>query len=326
MFNTILSNNKNLYTKFSRRKFLFLLASLPLLNASRFENNIFANSLKSLIGTCGVICLAKPSNGEIIACTGLNTALRQYTIGSLAKLVTATALLEENLISSKDTYYCKGSEINGKVKSFCWDPNGHGLLNIETALSESCNLFFKKYSQRIAPEDIFHYFKEYKMDSLELDKPADLKIHQDFKFSTNSTDTGLGLDPRLKFSPLQILSLSCILAENGIYRPLWLDTQSHKEIKLSIKASTLKIVRNGMRRCASEGTAKILKENGFDAAAKTGTAPAGNKKTHGWCTGFTPVKNPQLAFCIFIKEGTGFSNAVPVTMEVLELCKKFQYL
>lgn len=326
MYLNILSNNKNLYKEFSRRKFLFLLTSLPLINGFQLGTASFSNNLKNIIGQKGVVLIANISTGQIIDCTNLNKASEAYTIGSLAKLVTATALLEEKLLSSEDTYFCKGYEIVEGKRFNCWQPSGHGLLKAETAIGQSCNLFFLKASLKIAPEDLIKYYKKYHIDAIELPFEAHNNISHNLPTTGKASDIALGLDQNLLISPLQMLSFACTLARNGVYKPLWIKNPSTTEHKILLTPSTISIVRNGMIHCSTEGTAKLLYQKGFNTAAKTGTAPFSQKNSHGWCIGFTPISKPDLAFCIFVENGTGFSDAVPITAKILQLCKDFNYL
>ena len=326
MSNNILSNNKILYSRFSRRDFLFLLTSLPLINSFQFKNKNFNIELKEIIGHRGVITLANVETGKIIGCTGLNSAIIPNTIGSIAKLVSATALLEKGILTSKDSYYCKGYEIINNKKVECWNPNGHGLLTIESAISESCNLFFRNFSKKIASEDIIDYFNIFKLNTPELAKEKPYKTDINFSQAHLNTDIALGLDDKIRLNALQLLSLACTLARNGTYKPLWLEIDPNEEEHLPIKNSNLSIIRNGMIHCGLSGTAELLHKKGFKAAAKTGTAPSDTNHTHGWCIGFTPIKQPALAFSVFIKNGTGFSNAVPIAAKTLKLCKNYNYL
>lgn len=322
----ILSNNHYLYKEFSRRNFLFFLAGLPLLQMPANANERLSNSLKNLTSGKGVALIANISTSQITGYSNLNKAIQKYTIGSIAKVITATALLNESIISPSQTYYCRGYEIINNKKIECWRPYGHGKLNIESAIAQSCNLFFLKAAQNIAPNDILNYYKKFNLNAPELTKEINNPACSCIPSSGNNNDIALGLDYNLVLTPIHMLSLACSLARKGIYKPLWLNNAIDTRKKLSINASTISIVQNGLIRCATDGTAKLLKQKGFSVAAKTGTADLINKETHGWCIGYVPYYNPVIAFCIFIENGTGFSDAVPLTAKILNLCKELKYI
>lgn len=74
----------------------------------------------------------------------LNYATQQKTApGSTFKLVSATAGLAENVITTSDQIRCTGiyNDISNKPK--CWIyPGSHGLDNVFEAIRDSCNVFF----------------------------------------------------------------------------------------------------------------------------------------------------------------------------------------
>lgn len=326
MYHDILTNKRNLYKRLSRREFLVLVGLLPFLNSFKFINSNLNDELSKIISKKGTCIIADISTGQIIGCSNFNKAFHAYTIGSLGKLITSTALLEEKVINKDHSYYCKGSEIINGKKKYCWNPNGHGKLSLESALTESCNLYFLNYSKKIASEDILKYYKIYNLNKCEPAKELSIETNFNIPSTGLNTDIALGLNKKLLLSPAQMLSLTCTIARNGIYKPLWVKKPSTQAKKLNISESTIRVVQNGMSGCGTTGTAKLLTTKGFSVAAKTGTAPYIDKKTHGWCIGYTPIKKPKIAFCTFIDEGTGFSDAVPITSEILKLCQKHLYI
>lgn len=82
----------------------------------------------------------------------LNYATQQKTApGSTFKLVSATAGLAENVITTSDQIRCTGiyNDISNKPK--CWIyPGSHGLDNVFEAIRDSCNVFFYTVGNRLA--------------------------------------------------------------------------------------------------------------------------------------------------------------------------------
>ena len=64
-----------------------------------------------------------------------------YPAGSTFKLVTGLALLESG-INPYDTVLCTGSQTIKDRVLHCWNRNGHGLVNLQSAISKSCNIYF----------------------------------------------------------------------------------------------------------------------------------------------------------------------------------------
>jgi cell division protein FtsI/penicillin-binding protein 2 len=318
---TILTNNQILYKKFSRRNFLFLLATLPLLNSFKSKEHSLSKDLKTILYNHGTALVADIKTGKLIGCSNIYKASRAYTIGSLAKLITTTALLEENIITPDHSYYCKGYEIVRGKKVFCWNPNGHGMLNLESAIAQSCNLYFLTAAEKIAPPDILKYYYIYHFDNAVMTSNVEIETRFNLPTSGKIEEITLGTNKNMLITPLQMLNFATTLARQGNYIPLWEGEIQPGSKQLPLKNSTFASLHGGMLGAATSGTTKLLSSKGVSVAAKTGTAPASKNFTHGWCIGYTPADNPALAFCIFIDRGTGFSDAVPLTEKVLEVCK-----
>ncbi|MGD9580028.1 MAG: penicillin-binding transpeptidase domain-containing protein [Vampirovibrionia bacterium] len=300
---------------------MFLLATLPFINSFTCSNSNITDKLKNIIKHNGIIALSEIKTGKLIACTNLNLALKPHTIGSLAKLITATALLENKLITTNEKYNCNGYEIIDGKKVFCWDHSGHGNQNIESALANSCNLFFQHFARRITSKDIVKY---YDLLNINVKQSLDTSISKEplpDKIYGNKDQIVLGLNDELKFNVIQMLNFASTIARNGVYKPITTTNNDQKQ-KLKIEKENITIIQNGMIKSALSGTGKLLHTNGLDAAIKTGTAPNHDKTYHGWCIGYTPSINPTTAFCVYINHGTGYSNALPVANEVLKTCLK----
>lgn len=335
MYFMIRDIEKVLKLRISRRGLLSLGLSVPFLNSFSVPNTNLNTKIKSIIGTNGVISLAKIDTGRIIACSNFNKAILPTTIGSVAKIFTALALLNSRLISESSYYNCKGSDIiNGKVLK-CWNESGHGNVNLEKAISKSCNLFFHKNVQELSINEILKIYKEVQLNIIEPMEVNKQNNHTYIQwlgqsYSKNLVDSiALGLLPQMKLSQFQILSAVSCLARENIYIPLHLDDRILTGKKIYIDKQNLSIVKLGMIKSAKEGTSKLLGNYGFEAAAKTGTATNFNindGKNHGWCVGYVPYNRPKIAFSVMIENGTGYSDAVPVALKTLKLCKDFGYL
>ena len=65
-----------------------------------------------------------------------------YPPGSTFKMVTVLAALEAGLITPNETFYCPGHlEVSGR-KFHCWKSGGHGNVNLEASLRESCDVYY----------------------------------------------------------------------------------------------------------------------------------------------------------------------------------------
>jgi penicillin-binding protein 2 len=145
---------------------------------------------KALEGKRGAIVAMNPKNGEILTMVSSpgfdpnvfvegidretwgdltaskehplqNRALSsQYPPGSVFKIVVALAALEEGVIDRKETVFCGGALSLGSARFGCWKKHGHGHMALESALVESCDVYFYTLGKRLGIDKIAHYAKK----------------------------------------------------------------------------------------------------------------------------------------------------------------------
>ena len=72
-----------------------------------------------------------------------------YSPGSIFKLIMAEAGLEEGLAQADATVTCRGAAIYYGRVFHCASKDGHGTVNLETAIQQSCNIFFYELGQQL---------------------------------------------------------------------------------------------------------------------------------------------------------------------------------
>ena len=81
-----------------------------------------------------------------------------YSPGSTFKTITAIAALEEGVINKDTTFNCTGSIKLGNRTVHCWKKGGHGTVNVVSALTQSCDVFFYRVAQKFkSVDDIAKY-------------------------------------------------------------------------------------------------------------------------------------------------------------------------
>ncbi|MBS1958885.1 MAG: penicillin-binding protein 2 [Bdellovibrionales bacterium] len=81
-----------------------------------------------------------------------------YSPGSTFKTITAIAGLEEGVITKDTTFNCSGSITVGNRVVHCWKKGGHGNMNVVSALTQSCDVFFYRVAQKLkSVDDIAKY-------------------------------------------------------------------------------------------------------------------------------------------------------------------------
>jgi penicillin-binding protein 2 len=83
-----------------------------------------------------------------------------YPPGSTYKIVTAFAGLAEGAITPETTVYCPGHFRLGRGRYRCWKRNGHGTVNLQDALIQSCDVYFYTLGNTIGIDTLERYAKK----------------------------------------------------------------------------------------------------------------------------------------------------------------------
>ena len=84
-----------------------------------------------------------------------------YAPGSTIKMIVALAGLKHNVINFDQTEFCEGKIEFGDRFYHCWKKNGHGKMNVEKAIKESCDVFFYELSKKIGIDRIAEVAREF---------------------------------------------------------------------------------------------------------------------------------------------------------------------
>jgi penicillin-binding protein 2 len=77
-----------------------------------------------------------------------------YPPGSTYKMVTALAALQDGKISPNETVYCPGHYQLGNRRFHCWKRGGHGSVDLNRSLVESCDVYYYDVAQRVGIDRI----------------------------------------------------------------------------------------------------------------------------------------------------------------------------
>ena len=276
-----------------------------------------------------------------------------YPPGSVYKIVTAAAALEEKVIDHNSRFYCPGHFKLGGKTFRCWKSSGHGWVDIHRAIVESCDVFFYEVSQKVGIDKIHKYSRLMGYGDLTgLDIAEKSGISPDkswkkkrlnkpwYKGDTVNVSIGQGF---LSVTPLQVAVMTSSIANGGYkVKPHFVkevisskgeQVYKYKENKKSIEVEDkyISIIRQAMIGVVNQdnGTAKGARLQNIEVAGKTGTAQVvaldsiklKNKKYdhHAWFTSFAPANSPEIAVTVLVEHGgKGGAVASPIAKRVLE--------
>jgi len=253
-------------------------------------------------------------------------------IGSVYKLITAAAGLEEGKIVPSTTLECRGFKIFAGRKFHCTARWGHGNLNLREAIEHSCNVYFFQVAARVGGEALAEWGRRFGLgQATGVDLPYERTGQVPTPRSLHGTlNLAIGQGKMLS-TPLQVARMVAAIANGGdLVRPHFFDhaqdadgtvvkTFEPESVKVPVSAETLRVIREGMRMVVQSGTARSAGLDAFRAAGKTGTAELTRDMNHAWFAGFAPYDDPKIAFAVVSERtpGHGGSHAAPIMAETL---------
>ena len=241
-----------------------------------------------------------------------------YTPGSVFKLVTLAAAIENIPDLAERSFFCGGSVTVGGDTVTCTD--WHGWQSIEQALANSCNCAFAELSLELGSEKIIGYAESFGLTvSHEFNGitavPGSVEPAEDG--SSDLAWLGIGQYTDL-VSPFGMLRCVSAIANGGVCaEPTILPGESSGETRL-INASTASKIAS-MMNYNVEYSYGVWRFPGLDISAKSGTAETGDGASHAWFVGFLNDKDHPYAFVVVVENGGGgLAAAGPVANTVLQ--------
>ncbi len=269
----------------------------------------------------------------------VNRAFSAYSVGSIFKLVTSATALEQG-ISSEFSYTCTGSiDVNGQVFN-CHKWGGHGEINMNEAIAESCNTYFIALSEYLDKNKFIDiaqklsFGKETQFSDEMISVAGNLQTVKDIMVPAELANMSFG-QGKLTATPVQICTMTSAIANNGVInKPVLI-----KGIKNNDGSIIYDKINTGERVLSYKTAVKlkaymrnvVIADNSMSvpdktsAAGKTSTAQTGRYDENGnelyncWFTGFFPSYNPEYAVTILIEGGiSGNRDAGPIFKTIVD--------
>jgi len=261
-----------------------------------------------------------------------------YPPGSSFKIITAFNLIEDGLLDPEDSLMCTGSYTPpGSSNTFnCWKEDGHGLVNLNKAIAQSCNVYFYETVQLIKLAEWTKTAKIFGFQNkTEIDLPNEL-VGQipDKKFFINTygrwgwSERGVLLNLTLGqgdilVTPLQTLRYINHIASKG--RTAKLRLNAKKEIEyyenISLSEQTWDRVIKGLYDVVNTegGSGWRAKQPEVKLYGKTSTAENPHGEPHAWFNGFFDFKGQTYSLVVLIENGGGGGAvASPIAGEIVK--------
>ncbi len=222
-----------------------------------------------------------------------------YPPGSTFKMITALAALEEGVINSESTVWCPGHMKISNRRFHCWKRGGHGHMNLETALRESCDVYFYDIALEVGIDKITNMANRLGLGvkhNIPMSAVASgLTPTRAWKERARDSSWVIGDTANSSIgqgfvlaSPLQLAVMTARLASGKALEPRLVKTVngidqsiSPEEIPdLDVNPNHLRMVRKAMYAVSNNrrGTAysQRIIQDGYRLAGKTGTSQVRN--------------------------------------------------
>lgn len=312
-------------------------------------------------GIKGAVVVLCPSTGEILAMASrpnfdanhiddylikqaaplLNRAVSAYQPGSVFKLVTAVAALENGIVEPDDKFFDPGYiEVNHlRFNGWDYDKGGRGALTFTDALAYSSNPVFIEVGLKLGAERLISYAEKFGFGhktNLNLNDEVGghlPEIHEIYPGELANLAIGQG---QFEATPLQVASMVATIANDGIkVDPYLINKLTNADgvvVKKNVPSPGTRVltkktanqIQKMMLAVTRVGTGQAAYVEGGGAAGKTGSAETGRMTakgqgiSHAWFAGYGPLKNPQYAVVVFVEDGmSGGDIAAPIFGEIL---------
>ena len=262
-----------------------------------------------------------------------------YEPGSTFKIITASAALEEGVVTPEDTFSCPGFRIVDDRRIRCHKTTGHGSETFVQGVMNSCNPVFIEVGQRLGTDAFYRYFQQFGLlekTGIDLPGEAGTIMHQKKEIGPVELAT-ISFGQSFQITPIRLAATVCSLINGGHQiTPHFgvevreddgtlLETLSYKEGKQIVSEQVSKTMRTILEKVVSEGGGKKAYIEGYHIGGKTATSetlPRSANKYISSFLGFVPAEDPRiLGICIINNpQGVYYGGTIcaPVMRTVFE--------
>ncbi len=269
-----------------------------------------------------------------------------YSPGSTVKPIYALFSLQEGLLTWRTEFTCTGEFTLGDSRFRCWKKGGHGVIGMEDAIVQSCDIYFYNLGLTVGIDRLGKWLRE-----VGFDRPTGIDLYYEsrgfvpgrewkkrrfgerwYDGETVVASIGQGY---ILVTPLELaIAYSAIASGGRVVVPRVVEKKSKEGEEswvgsLPVDSWKLDLIRKALEEVVSDphGTGHRAAVDGIDVAGKTGTAQVVSlpeedipedeidyyKRDHAWFAGYAPAEDPEIAVVVLVEHGgSGGKVAAPV--------------
>jgi penicillin-binding protein 2 len=284
----------------------------------------------------------------------LNKAIQaQLAPGSTFKILMATAGWQEGIAQNLHVHCNGGATFYGR-RFGCWVKSGHGEVDLEKGIYQSCDVFFYTLAEKLGIDRIAKYATGFGLgQKTGIDLPNEvsgvmpseewkIRNYKQKWFAGETISVGIG-QGAVAITPVQLMRAISAISTDGrlvvphVINPTelpqnFVETTRYTEVKsIPFDPAGWNTITDAMSRVLlPEGTAPSAHVAGVDIAGKTGSAQVVSlalRAKHqnnedfaqnGWFVGFTPRRNPDIIVCVLFEGGEHGKLAARLATQVIK--------
>lgn len=304
---------------------------LALVSYPGYDNNRMANTVDSAYYASLQLDKSRPM---------YNYATQQQTApGSIFKMVTAAAGLQEGVVNTSTQVLCANIFEKANYNSRCWIyPGSHGNQKVSDAIQNSCNHYFYEvgyrlsldedlnYNSSLGIEKLYQYAEEFgladksgvEIDEAEPQVSDELSVLSAIGQGTNNfTTVGLARYVTTIANGGTCYDLTLLDKRTDHNQTVLEDYEAEIRNQVELPSAYWNAIHTGMRKVVESKS--YYNNLGINVAGKTGTAQESKSRTnHALFVCYAPYENPEIAVATRIAYGYSSDYAARTTREVLK--------
>lgn len=269
-----------------------------------------------------------------------------YEPGSIYKPLVVAAALEEGLITPNNSFYCGGKVVIGGEEIRCHLRSGHGTINVEEIMAQSCNMGVVQIANLLGPEKFYEYQREFgfgQKTGIDLPGEAVGLLHSLEGIGPVELAT-MSFGQTFNSTTIQAVTAFASLVNGGkMVKPHVVSQivdadgnvvlQNNTEVvRRVVSEKTSAYMRTALKATVERGTGKKIQVDGYSIGCKTGTAEEGSRARNDLWTltnmAYFPAENPKYLVFTVINLPEHYQDGVhtpaPMTKKLIENIIKYE--
>ena len=262
-----------------------------------------------------------------------------YEPGSTFKIITASAALEEHVVSLEDRFHCPGYIVVEDRRIRCHKTTGHGAESFVEGIENSCNPVFINVGLRIGADRFYDYFEQFGLlqkTNIDLPGEAATIMHKRENIGLVELAT-VSFGQSFQITPIQLATTVSSIINGGNRVTPHFGMQVEKEDSTCVRKMEY-VPQTGicspdtsekmcflLEKVVSEGGGNKAYIEGYSIGGKTATSqtlPRSANKYISSFLGFAPADDPQVLVLVIIRNPSGVyyggTIAAPVAKDIFE--------